>query len=191
MSNTNIQAYVLFNATTNTPYDKSPKLVSLNCTEFEASSPRKAWLKRKQANSVAGGSIMLYNLTFDENDKEIDSNTLSGVLVQQGASSLFIDAEDEAAVLDTCNACCDSGTDTVPRFYASGVPAYSGGTATLYTVQRVDDGTVTDIAKFSMDYSQQSIGNVVHTGYSDSPKGSTYKIYCIGAISLIGNDTAS
>lgn len=190
MSNTNIQAYALYNAGTNTPYDVVPQLVSLNCARFGEGSPKEAFLKRRLAYSVSGGSTILYSITFDANDPEIDDNTLNGVTVQQDGLTVFIDAESAEAVLETCNACCDATSYIVPRYYSSGVvPKFVVPTAAQHTITRVDSGTPAAVDKFSLDYLTQTVGDVLHTSWVSNTGVSTYKIYTIGTPTVLSGDT--
>jgi hypothetical protein len=182
-----ITAYVLYNGSTNVPYVANPKQVSLNCLQFAEASPTAAWLKRKLALGVAGGSMLTYGLTFDENDPEIDNNTLSGVAVQQGATLYFIDAVSVANVIATCDACCDAGSTAVTTGYPSGIPDFVSPTTSTYNIVREDDGTPNAFDRFSIDYMNVSVNDPVFVSRADGE--TTYQVTAFGTPTLVGEDT--
>lgn len=182
-----ISAYAIYNGTNNTYYGDSPKLVALNCLEFGAFAPRFGYLKRQLSMGTAGGTIIQYTPTFDANDPEIDDNSLQGVFIEQDSELVMVDAVSVVDVVDTCNACCDAGSTEVTRFYGSGVPAFVSPTATNYTIQRADNGTPAAIDVFSLDYSNQTVLDPVHSSYASGV--STYIINCFGTPQLVGSDT--
>lgn len=186
-----IQGYALYNGTTGTYYGNNPQLVALNVDNFGEFSPRAGWLKRKIAKGVGGGSIFDYIPTFDANDPEIDSNTIRGIFVGQGAGLVMIDTAGVTAAqmmttfMEIVDNCCD-GVTLIPRGYASGVPSFSNPTTSTYTITREDAGTPGAIDQFSMDYMDQVVNDPVHTAWDGTT--STYQIQCFGTPTLVGSD---
>lgn len=182
-----ISAYAIYNGASGVYYGDNPQLISLNCLDFQAFSPKFGYLKRQLSMGVAGGTIIQYSPTFDANDPEIDSNTLQGVFVQQGAGLVMIDAVSAESVVNTCDACCDAGSNAVTRYYTSGVPAFVSPTTSTYTIARADNGTPAAIDQFSMDYMSQTVTDPIHSSYASGT--SYYIITAFGIPYLVGTDT--
>lgn len=180
-----ITASVIFNGTTGVFYPNG-ETISLNCLQFAEASPKKAWLKRTNALGVAGGSMVTYLLSFDENDPEFDSNTLQGVAVQQNGALYLIDAVSVDNVLQTCDACCDAGSTSVTPFYTSGIPPFSIPVVQEFDIVREDDGTPDAFNRFSIDYMDYSISDPVIKSRVDGE--TTYTVFSFGQPVLVGDD---
>lgn len=184
-----ITAYAIYNAATNTYLGNSPQLISLNCTDFAAFTPKAGWLKRKLSMGVAGGTIIEYSPTFSASDPEIDSNTLPGVFVQQNDQLVMLDAASVQAVIDACDGCCD-GNSLVPRYFTSGVPTpFVSPTTSNYTIARTDDGTPRAVDQFSIDYLDQVVLDPVHVSYTSGT--SIYLVRCFGRPTPVGTDVVT
>lgn len=182
-----VTARAFYNAATGEYFGDNPRTVPINCLALSAWSPSFGYLKRKLGMGAGGGTIILYNPTFDANDPEIDDNSLQGVFIQSEGQLLMIDATSVQEVVDTCDACCDDAGNAVTPYYGSVIPAFISPTTANYVIQREDDGTPRAIDKFSMDYMEQTVADPIHRSW-----GYGYSIYvvnCFGTPTLVGTDT--
>jgi len=186
-----VSAYAIYNGATNTFLGSNAPLIALNCTDFAAFTPIFGYLKRKIEMGVAGGTIIEYSPTFDANDPEIDANTLRGVFIQQNEGLIMIDAVSVQNVVDTCDGCCGT-TNTVTRYYTSGIPTnapFTSPTTSTYTVTRTDAGTPGAIDIFSMDYMDQVVTDPIHVSWASGT--SVYRITAFGMPQAVGTDVVT
>lgn len=182
-----ISAYAIYNAGTGTYYGDNPIQIAINCNLISPFSPRLGYLKRRILMGVAGGSIMEYLPTFDANDPEIDSNTLTGVFVEIEEGLVMINAVSVANVILACDNCCDTANGyIVSPLYASGIPSFTSPSVNTYTVTRSDNGTPGAVDQFSMDYMEYSVQDPTHTSYTSGT--SVYKLYAFGTPTAVGTD---
>lgn len=134
-----INAYVLFNGTTNTP--AAPyQTISINCERLQAFSPRPVWLKRFLA--PGDGTVILYEPTFaPTSDELLDPNILQGFWIEQDQQDVMVDVTTVAAFQAACDACCGTVPDIVANRYGGNPPAFTALAAYWYCLTRTDDGS--------------------------------------------------
>ena len=184
-----VSAYAIFDGTTSTYVGDENATVQINCERVQAFSPRPVWLKRFQAPGQ--GMYILYELTFDANDPEIDDNTLQGFWVNQDGKDVMIDAADATAFTTACDACCDDQPITVTRYYTSGIPSYTVPTLSTYCIERENDGSARAHEDVSLAYLTQYVGNVIAISHDTGTGVSQYQVEAFSEPTAIGDDTVS
>lgn len=159
-------------------------VITINCNQLEAFSPRKCWLKRM----LTGESpTVQYLLTFASDDPGIDSNTIPGWAIEQNGQLVMIDITSDDALIDYCNGCCDGSFGMpVPSVYNGNLPAFTAPTLGYYCVTRTDDGDNYAIDKFATDYSPYYTTMKIKSYVSGTTK---YQIQSYDTPVAMGSDT--
>src|ERR1700743_24107 len=155
-----INAWVIYDGTTNTYVGSEGIQISINCERLQAYSPRPVWLKRTL--SPGDGTTIIYEPTFAPTSIELlDVNTIPGFWIEQDGKDTMVDATTIAAFQATCDACCGSVPSVVPNIYGGNAPTFTPVTLNTFCVFRLDDGGVNSISQFSLDYQNQILGGTV------------------------------
>ncbi len=131
--------------------DGITNVITINCNQLQAFSPRRCWLKR----FLTGQSpIIQYILTFDT-DADFDSNTIAGYAIEQNGQLVMIDITTDDQLINYCNGCCDGSFGMpVPSVYNGNLPQFAAPTLGYYCITRADDGDNYANDKFATDYAE-------------------------------------
>lgn len=152
-----VNAYVLFNSTTDQYVGDRGMTITLNCDKLNAFSPRPVWLKRFVG--PGDGTIVLYEITFNPSSAEIlDPNILSGFMIQQEDQTVMIDITSANILQAACDACCGGSTTVLANNYAGAPTAFAPPTLTTLCIYRFDDGSAGAHDDFAADYVGQFVG---------------------------------
>lgn len=152
-----VNAYVIYNGTTNEFVGDNGVTISINCERLNSFSPRPVWLKRMLAPS--DGTIILYQPTFNPtSDELLDSNTLQGFWIEQDGQDVMLDVTTAAAFQNACDACCG----TVPAIIASNwngnTPDFVALTLNTFCIYRTDNGSQSAHNDFAWSYAGNYVG---------------------------------
>lgn len=149
-----VNAYVIFNGTTNEFVGDSYVTISINCERLQAYSPRPVWLKRFLA--PGDGTTILYEPTFlPTSDDLLDSNTLYGYWIEQDDQDTMIDVTTIAAF----QASCLTGSPALlPSNWNGNTPDFTAPTLNTYCIYRFDNGSAGAHDAFAWDYTGNYIG---------------------------------
>jgi len=149
-----VNAYVIFNGTTNEFVGDSYVTISINCERLQAYSPRPVWLKRLLA--PGDGTTILYEPTFaPTSDDLLDSNTLQGFWIEQDDQDTMIDVTTIAAFQDSC---LDGSPALLPSLWNGNVPDFTAPTLSSYCIYRLDSGSAGDHDAFAWSYTGAYVG---------------------------------
>ncbi|MFX1709081.1 hypothetical protein PV783_34255 [Chitinophaga sp. CC14] len=157
----------------------------LNCQQLSGFTPKNVWLV-PQAGCCNG---MGYGLSLSQPPDDIQG-VLQGVMVQtQDGELMVIDALSAQAIVDGCNACCDTTVVIEPRYNGT-FPDVPDGVPATYTFTREDDGNYLANYRASMDYFGQYINNTFNRNSYDAATGtSTYSFQAYKDPTYIDGDT--
>jgi hypothetical protein len=164
--------------------DGIQNVITVNCNELQAFSPRRAWLKR---NLTGQSPTVQYILTFSEDDPGIDSNTIAGYAIEQNGQLVLVDITTDDQLINYCNGCCDGSFGMpVPSVYNGNLPAFAPPTLGYYCVTRADDGNNYAVDKFATDYSPYYTTMRIFSYLSGTSK---YQIQSYDVPPAMGSDT--
>lgn len=155
-----VNAYVIYNGTTNEFVGDNGVTISINCERLAAFSPRPVWLKRLLA--PGDGTIILYEPTFNPtSDELLDTNTLQGFWIEQDGMDVMIDVTTQAAFQTACDACCGTVPTIIANNYAGNTPDFTPLTLNTFCIYRFDNGSAGAHDAFAWAYTGQYIGTAV------------------------------
>ncbi len=155
-----VNAWVIYDGTTNTYVGDQGIQISINCTRLQAYSPRAVWLKRMQA--PGDPTDIIYEPTFAPSSVELlDANILAGFWIEQDGKDTMIDVTTIAAFQTACDACCGTVPTIIANNYGGIAPGFTTPTLNSFCIYRLDAGGVNDAAQFSTDYQDQILGGSV------------------------------
>lgn len=155
-----VNAYVLYDGTTDTYVGDQGIQISINCERLQAYSPRPVWLKRQLA--PGDGTTIVYIPTFAPTSAELlDTNTLPGFWIEQDGKDTMVDVTTIAAFQSACDACCGTVPAIIASLYNGFAPGFTPVTLNSFCIFRLDDGGVNAINQFSLDYQNQILGGTV------------------------------
>jgi hypothetical protein len=155
-----VNAWVIYDGTTNTYVGDQGVQISINCTRLQAYSPRAVWLKRDQA--PGDPTDIIYTPTFAPSSVEMLSpNILPGFWIEQDGKDTMVDVTTIAAFQAACDACCGTVPTIIANNYAGNAPGFTSPTLNSFCIYRLDAGGVNDAAQFSLDYQPQILGGSV------------------------------
>jgi hypothetical protein len=181
-------AYVIYNGTSGT-YEGGNKTITINCDRLRAYSPRPVWLKRRLM--PGDGTVIQYLLSFDDNDPEVDINSIRGFFIENDGQDTMIDIPSVQALVDACNCPnCDSPNgNVIARLYTSGIQPFVSPTLNTICITRLDDGSGYAHDKAVMDYTGRYIGTMRMK--SNNSGTSIYEMktfYSLSQITPVGAD---
>lgn len=183
-----VNAYVIYNGTTDEFVGNSYVTISINCERLQAYSPRPVWLKRMLA--PGDGTTILYEPTFSpSSDELLDSNTLQGFWIEQDDQDTMIDCTTIAAFQDSC---LDGNPALLPSLWNGNVPAFSGPTLSSYCIYRLDDGSAGSHDSFSWDYTGNYVGIAqLRSNFSNTSHYTIQSFWPLAKMQslLVGSDT--
>lgn len=183
-----VNANVLYNVTSGTPLMGQGVIATLNCDNFSAFSPRRAWIKTEY--NPGDGTVLTYSTTAEPNDPDVVAgNAIQGWMIVQDDNTLIIDAVNAQAIIDACNACCGPGLATIAPFYTSGPPAYVYPVSAKYCITRSDDGSAYEHENLTEDYVAQTVGGA--RLHSNAAGVSKYEVEAFGKPVAIGSDAVA
>jgi len=154
-----VSAYLIYNGGSNTYVDNG-SVVTLNCEQLQAFTPRPVWLQRWLP--AGDGTDIIYEPTFSltsADQLQYGTNLIQGFWVEQNGVGMMIDIVNTQTLISACNACCDdSPAVTLTRFYSSGIPLFAAPTEATYCIQRLDDGSAYAHNELALDYAGQTHG---------------------------------
>lgn len=156
-----VQAYIIYNAHSNT-YVNDGSVVTLNCDRINAFTPRPVWLQRWLP--AGDGTNTIYQLTFNlssADQAQYGTNLIQGFYVEQDGQGIMVDVLDLPTLLTACDACCGGAAGTLPRFYSTGIAAFTLPTEATYCISRLDDGSSYAHNQLAGDYASQFHGNAL------------------------------
>lgn len=156
-----VQAYIIYNAHSNT-YVNDGSVVTLNCDRINAFTPRPVWLQRWLP--AGDGTNTIYQLTFNlssADQAQYGTNLIQGFYVEQDGQGMMVDVLDLPTFLTACDACCGGAGGTLPRFYSTGIAAFTLPTEATYCISRLDDGSSYAHNQLAGDYASQFHGNAL------------------------------
>ena len=157
-----VNAYVIFNATTNVYVGDQGIVITINCERLQAYSPRPCWLVRQMA--PGDGTVILYEPTFKPtSDQLLDTNTLSGMMIEQDGQDVLIDVANQLTsnFQAACDACCGSVPTIIANSYGGLAPAFTPLSITPFCIYRFDDGSAGAHDAFAADYAGQFVGTAI------------------------------
>lgn len=156
-----VSAYVIYNASSNSYVDDGT-LVTLNCEQLSAFTPRKVWLQRSLAPGTDGTTI-LYQPTFLASSADLTQyggNLIQGYYVEQNGLAQIIDIADINTLISACNACCDNTpTVTLARYYTGGIPSFLNPTVAKFCIYRLDNGSASAHNSAALAYASNYTGD--------------------------------
>lgn len=183
-----VNAYVIFNGTTNEFVGDSYVTITINCERLQAYSPRPVWLIRQL--SPGDGTTIFYEPTFSpSSDELLDANTLQGFWIEQDDQDTMIDCTTVAAFQDSC---LDGSPALLPSRWNGNVPDFTAPTLSAYCIYRLDDGSAGAHDAFAWDYTGNYVGTAqLRSNFSNT---SHYTIYSYWGLTkmqslLVGSDT--
>jgi hypothetical protein len=185
-----VNAYVIYDGTTNTFVGDDGIQISINCERLQAYSPRPVWLKRLLA--PGDGTEIIYEPTFAPSSAELlDVNTIPGFWIEQDDKDTMVDVTTIAAFQAACDACCGTVPAIIANLYGGNTPDFTPPTLATFCIFRLDDGGVNAISQVSLDYLDQILGGTVKlkshiTGVSHFTVQSFYS-----SIAPVGSDVIS
>lgn len=156
-----VNAYVIFNGTTNEYVGDRGIQISINCERLQAYSPRPVWLVRQMA--PGDGTVILYEPTFKPtSDQLLDPNTVPGMWIEQDGQDTMIDVANQLVsnFQAACDACCGSVPTIIANTYGGNVTAFSPLNLNSLCIYRADDGSAGAVDDFAADYAGVFVGNV-------------------------------
>ncbi len=155
-----VNAYVIYDGTTNTYVGGDGIQISINCERLQAFSPRPVWLKRTLA--PGDGTIIIYEPTFAPTSAELlDTNTLPGFWIEQDDKDVMVDVTTQAAFQAACDACCGTVPTIIANNYGGFAPAFTPPTLASFCIFRLDNGDVNSMSQVSLDYLDQILGGTL------------------------------
>lgn len=155
-----VNAYVIYDGTTDTYVGDQNVQISINCERLQAYSPRPVWLKRQLA--PGDGTTIVYIPTFAPTSAELlDANTLPGFWIEQDGKDTMVDVTTIAAFQGACDACCGTVPAIIANLYGGNAPGFTPVTLNSFCIFRLDDGGVNSINQLSLDYQNQVLGGTV------------------------------
>lgn len=155
-----VNAYVIYDGTTNTYVGDQGIQISINCERLQAYSPRPVWLKRDQA--PGDPTDIIYTPTFAPSSVELlNVNTIPGFWIEQDGKDTMVDVTTIAAFQSACDACCGTVPAIIANNYGGNVPGFTVPTLNTFCVFRLDNGGVNDVNQFSLDYQPQILAGSV------------------------------
>lgn len=152
-----VNAYVIYNGTTNEFVGDNGVTISINCERLNAFSPRPVWLKRQLA--PGDGTVILYEPTFTPtSDELLDANILQGFWIEQDGLNVMIDVTTQAAFQAACDACCGAVPAIIANNYAGNTTDYVALTLNSFCIYRFDDGSAGAHDAFAWDYTGNYVG---------------------------------
>lgn len=186
-----VNAYVIYNGTTNEFVGDKYVTATINCVQLSAFSPRPVWLKRFLA--PGDGTVMLYEPTFSPtSDELLDSNILAGYWIEQDGQDLMIDAQTLASFTDACDACCGDTPSIVPSNWNGKTPAFTNLTLNTFCIYRFDNGTAGDHDAFAWDYAGNYVGTAkLRSNFSNVSHYTIQSYWTLAQFTalLVGTDT--
>lgn len=182
-----VNAYVIFNGTTNEFVGDSYVTISINCERLQAYSPRPVWLKRVLA--PGDGTVILYEPTFGpSSDDLLDSNTLQGFWIEQDDQDTMIDVTTQAAF----QASCLTGSPALlPSLWNGNVPDFTAPTLSSYCIYRLDNGSAGAHDAFAWDYTGNYVGTAqLRSNFSNTSHYTIQSFWPIAKMRslLVGSD---
>ena len=183
-----VNAYVIFNGTTNEFVGDSYVTISINCERLQAYSPRPVWLKR--ILSPGDGTTILYEPTFSpSSDELLDSNTLQGFWIEQADQDPMIDVTTQAAF----QASCLTGSPALlPSRWNGNVPDFTAPTLSYYCIYRLDDGSQSAHNDFAWAYASNYVGLAqLRSNFSNTSHYTIQSFWSLAKMQslLVGSDT--
>lgn len=157
-----VNAYVIFNATTNTYVGDLGVVITINCERLQAYSPRPCWLVRQMG--PGDGTVILYEPTFKPtSDQILDTNTLAGMMIEQDGQDVLIDVANQLAsnFQQACDSCCGSVPTIIANTYGGNATAFVPLAISQFCIYRFDDGSAGAHDAFAADYATQYVGAAV------------------------------
>jgi len=155
-----VNAYVIYNGTTNEFVGDNGVTISINCERLNAFSPRPVWLKRMLA--PGDGTVILYEPTFQPtSDEFLDPNILQGFWIEQDGMDVMIDVTTAAAFQTACDACCGTVPDIIANNYAGNTTDFTPLTLNTFCIYSFDDGSAGAHDNFAWRYTGNYIGRAV------------------------------
>lgn len=142
-------------------------------------NPKQAWIYLNKYG--------YYMLTFADPK---DPTALTGVWVSEAGQGMLIDGNlnGTGSVSAALQSCCGSTPVVITPVYNGVFPPLTGRTLAVYTITRVDDGTITDLQDFALAYLDwaQPIPAIQRSSYTSGT--STYVLSSFKDPVLQGND---
>lgn len=186
-----VNAYVVYNGTTNEFVGHEGTTVSINCERLQSFSPRPVWLKRVLA--PGDGTKTLFVPTFAPTSAELlDVNTIAGFWIRQDGQDVMIDVTTKEAFQTACDACCGTVPDIIASVYSGNVPTFVSLQTNTFCVTRTDDGSGQAVNDFVWDYGRDTIGKVkIRSNVSNVSKYTVQSLWTLAQFTKIlkGTDT--
>jgi hypothetical protein len=188
-----VNAYVIYNGTTNEFVGNNGQTVSINGDRLQAYSPRPVWLKRVLA--AGDGTVVQYTPTFAPTSEELlDANTLTGLWIEQDFQDVMIDVTSVVAFQTAVNATPGTVPDIIDNRYGGNTPLFSSLTFNTFCVTRTDGGTAAAHYDFALDYGMNIVGNVrLRSNISNVSKYTVNSLWTLAQFTtkLKGTDTVA